>query len=669
MSFGNPHALWLLAALPLLFVLFLQRERRSARLLTQLVAARLQPVLAGNASRGKRRLRFALLLLGLAGVLFALAQPRMGFHFEERKGSGRDILIAIDTSRSMLANDLSPTRLARVKLAAADLISKLRGDRVGLVAFAGTAFLQAPLTADYAEVLASLRELDTEIIPAGGTNLAEAIRAAIEAFGKGEGEHRALVIFTDGEELEADGLAAAKEAASVARIFTVGAGSPNGTIIAIPGERGVEYVKGPDGQIVKSRLDENRLRAIAEAAGGFYTLLQNGPPEMQHLVQVGLDAMNREDIAAQQQRRPIERYQWPLGAGLLLLVASLLPGERRRSARLGAAAAALALFLPLPEASAKNQGLEAYERQEFQEAQRSFERQLKRRPKSEELQFDLGAAAYKAGDLDRALEAFSKAVTATDPELRNKSEYNLGNTLVQRGATQKQKPEKLQDWRNALQHYEQVLKAAPADENAKYNHEVVQKMIRQLEQQPPEQQQDDEKKDQEKKDQDKKDQEKSDQQKEGQQSEPKSGQKKEEQEKSGEQQQSDKNEPGEKKDGQQSGAGDEKKKGDSGSGDKGEQQQASKDGEQPKPEEGEGKEERKLKGEIADADPAAREEQAKEQAQREAEQANEEAAAAEGKMTPAQAQALFDSIKSQDKRVRLWNDRGQAKPRTNLKNW
>src|SRR5204863_9120746 len=136
-------------------------------------------------SSPKRLARFVLFLAGLAGVIVALAQPRYGYTWEESRQRGRDVLIAIDVSKSMLANDVAPSRLARAKLAAQDLINLLPGDRVGLIAFAGNAFLQAPLTIDYSAVLNAVNELDTNIIPRGGTDIAEAIRVAAKAFGKG----------------------------------------------------------------------------------------------------------------------------------------------------------------------------------------------------------------------------------------------------------------------------------------------------------------------------------------------------------------------------------------------------------------------------------------------------------------------------------------------------
>ncbi len=624
MTFGQAHWFWAFALLPLLALSFFRNESRRAKLLRQLVAARLLDRLAGNVSIGKRRARFFLVLLGLAGVILSLAQPRYGFTWQESKRRGRDILIAIDTSKSMLATDLEPNRLTRAKLATQDLIGALQGDRVGLIAFAGSSFLQAPLTADYSAVLNSLRELDTDIIPLGGTNIAEAIKAAEDAFGKGESENRCLLIFTDGEELDADGVRAAERVSGAIRIFTVGVGSADGSLIPLRGS--ADFVKDASGQIVKSRLDEARLRKIAEATGGFYVHLLNGPAEMRQIVRDGLSQMTEKDIDAKLSRQPIERYQWPLGAGLALLAASMLLGERRRVAARRTAGVAAALMLALPSlARATNNGVTAYERDDFKGAMEQFSQQLKRRPGSEALHFDHGAAAYKAGEYDRALDSFARAVTSPDPQLHAKAEYNLGNTLFQRGAAQKDKEPKVREWNGAIQHYEEALKVDPQNADATFNRDLVRKMIEELEKEPPKQ--DEQKKDDKKKD-DKQDKDQKQDQQKGD-----SQDKKDEQEKDQKDQQP--------KDGE--GKPQEQK-----SGDKKDEKGAEKKDEQNSPQPAPEKPDQKKEGEINAAPQHDKDESdAKEQAEADA------LAAAEGKMTEQQAKALLDSLKSEDDRVQL----------------
>src|SRR6184192_1170922 len=332
MSFGVPQWLWGLLVIPLLIALFVSSEQRGLKRLQEFVSARLLPQLAGTMNRPRRILRFALQLLGLALAIVSLAQPRWGYTFEDVKRKGLDLLIAVDTSRSMLSNDVQPTRLDRVKLAIQDLISQLQGDRVGLIAFAGRPFLQAPLTIDYDAVVEAVNDLDTKTIPEGGTNISSAITLATQSFGKSAMGNRALVIFTDGEELSGDAVKSAKEAGDAgARIFTVGVGTPQGSLIPVTGDDGqTSFVKDSSGQVVKSKLDDKRLGEIAQATGGFYLHLENGPRSMQQIQNEGLAKMQAAEMDVRLSRRAIERYEWPLGAALIALALSMLVSERKR---------------------------------------------------------------------------------------------------------------------------------------------------------------------------------------------------------------------------------------------------------------------------------------------------------------------------------------------------
>src|SRR5439155_21051261 len=286
-------------------------ERRAAARLREFVSDRLLPKLARTVDRRRRGLRFALTLLAMGLTITALAKPRWGYIYENVKRKGLDLILAADTSRSMLSNDVSPNRLQRVKLAAQDLINELQGDRVGLVAFAGRAFLQAPLTIDYDAAVEAINDLDTNTIPEGGTNISEAIDLAVRTFGKSAIGNRAVIIFTDGEELSGDAVKTAKAAADAgARIFAVGVGTPEGSLIPLNGERGgTNFVKDSSGQVVKSKLDEKRLKEIAESSEGSYFHLEDGPRTMKQLFNEGLAKMQTGEIDDRMSRRPIERYQ------------------------------------------------------------------------------------------------------------------------------------------------------------------------------------------------------------------------------------------------------------------------------------------------------------------------------------------------------------------------
>jgi Ca-activated chloride channel family protein len=503
MTFGAPQWFWAVLMIPFLVVLFVRAERRATLRLREFVSERLLPNLARTLDRRRRSLRFSFVLLGLALAITALAQPRWGYTYEDAKRKGLDLILAVDTSRSMLSNDVPPNRLQRVKLAAQDLINELQGDRAGLVAFAGRAFLQAPLTIDYDAAVEAINDLDTNTIPEGGTNISEAIDLAVRTFGKSAIGNRALIIFTDGEELSGDALKAAKAAvAAGVRIFTIGVGTPEGSLIPVSNGDGggTAFVKDSNGQVVKSKLDEKRLKEIAESTGGFYLHLEDGPRTMKQLFIEGLAKMQAGEIDARLSRRPIERYQWPLGAAIFFLAASFMMRERKRlrsflprtveSKKGLAMAATLLLLVNISLGSAP--GLDAYRQDKFSEAYQEFEKALKEHPQTsaaDKIEFDAGAAAYKMKDFGKALNSFSQALLSPDAGLQSRSHYNLGNTLYQRGETQKKDDEKLKDWTNALQHYEQTLKLAPENKEAKDNLEYVKKKIEELkrkrEQQPP----------------------------------------------------------------------------------------------------------------------------------------------------------------------------------------
>jgi len=555
MTFGAPQWLWGLLLIPFLIALFVRAEQRGLKRLQEFVSARLLPQLAGTVNRSRRILRFALQLLGLALAIVSLAQPRWGYTFEDVKRKGLDLLIAVDTSRSMLSNDVQPNRLDRVKLAIQDLISQLQGDRVGLIAFAGRAFLQAPLTIDYDAVVEAVNDLDTKTIPEGGTNISSAITLATQSFGKSAMGNRALVIFTDGEELTGDAVKTAKEAADAGvRIFTVGVGTPQGSLIPVTGDDGqTSFVKDSAGQVVKSKLDDKRLREIAQATGGFYLHLESGLRTMQQIQNEGLAKMQAAEMDVRLSRRPIERYEWPLGAALIALALSILIPERKKARervhavspiKATAAAALLVLFLS-SSAFATAPGLDAYRSGKFEDAYGQFQETLKSHPQSraeDKLQFDSGAAAYKLKDYSKALESFSQALLSQDLGLQSKGHYNLGNTLYQRGETQKSDDKKLSDWTNALDHYEQTLKLDPQNQEAKDNYEYVKRKIEELknkkqQEQPSPSPSPQQKNKQEK--QNKQDQKQEQQQKEQQQNQQQQQQNQQEQQGQGQQQQKD----------------------------------------------------------------------------------------------------------------------------------
>src|SRR5688572_32264680 len=258
MRFEHRELLWYtLLLVPALIAFFWWSWRKRRQLIAQFVQSRLLAHLTVGVSARRQKWRMALLVVACVVLMVVLARPQWGFSFEEARQRGLDVIVAIDTSRSMLAEDVAPNRLARAKLAALDLKRLARTDRVGLVAFAGGAFLQSPLAFDDEAFRQNVNSLDVNIIPQGGTAIGEAIATARAAFKEKNENYKVLIIFTDGEDHDGKAVDLAKDAAKDGlRIFTVGVGTPNGELLRVSDGKGrTDYVRDEQGNVVKSRLD------------------------------------------------------------------------------------------------------------------------------------------------------------------------------------------------------------------------------------------------------------------------------------------------------------------------------------------------------------------------------------------------------------------------------
>jgi Ca-activated chloride channel homolog len=482
MTFAEPLNLFALLLLPVILLIMWRTDRAAKKRLAEVVSPRLLRGLTDSALPLLRLTRRFLLLFALACFIFALARPQWGFSELSVTHRGRDILLAVDTSKSMLANDVVPNRLTRAKLTAEDLIHAMPGDRFGLIAFAGEAQVEAPLTLDFSNVLDALAKLNTDTVERGGTDFAAAIRGAEQALGKQPGNYKAMVLFTDGEELDEDGLTAAKDAAKFGiRIFTIGVGSPEGsTILSESGSP----LRDRNGQVVHSKLDERFLTQLAEATGGFYSRLS--PTTIPRLVSAGLQKLSEGNIDERSLRKPIERYQWPLGIGLLSLFLSAILSERRKKILVshGALSAASALLVYLGSSATSAQaanGLDLYNRGDFEGALNSFQQQLEHDQKSPITNFNAGDAAYRLDRYDEAFEAYAKVLESRDPNLRQKAYYNAGNTLFKEGDGQDELERRLTNYYDARYLYHQSLNLNPQDEPTKKNLALLEQRIKQAE--------------------------------------------------------------------------------------------------------------------------------------------------------------------------------------------
>jgi Ca-activated chloride channel family protein len=327
MRFANLHALWLL--LPVAAALFLQARSVRMRAAALERFAR-DETLVSPPDRDRNTFRMVLCYTALLLCIVALLRPQGEPFREMQKGEGLDILIALDTSRSMLADDARPTRLAAAKAAIEQLTTSLRGDRIGLLLFAGSSFLACPLTTDYSAFNEVLHGIDTQAIPRGGTSLAAALEGAVKGFAGVTGKSRILVIVSDGEGHEGDvqkSLLAVRTAGIT--VFAAGVGSAHGGLIPHEG-RGQGYVKDREGNTVKTALDAATLRGIAEATGGTMVTIE-GTSSLARLYGEQLSSLPKRELRTGMRRQYREWFQIPLGMACILLLLELLVAVRGRN--------------------------------------------------------------------------------------------------------------------------------------------------------------------------------------------------------------------------------------------------------------------------------------------------------------------------------------------------
>ncbi|MFH1593315.1 MAG: VWA domain-containing protein [Candidatus Omnitrophota bacterium] len=323
------HYFWIVFILILFFV-WAERNRR--RIMQRFAEPDLLKELSSSVDFRRKTIRLVVVVFALGFSILSLMRPQWGFKWQEVKRSGLDILIAIDTSKSMLASDVRPNRLERSKLAVKDLVKRLQGDRVGLIAFSGTAFLQCPLTVDYSGFLLALNDLSVETIPHGGTSIYRAIEVAMKSYEGGHNKYKVLVIITDGEDHEGNVEALAERARRAGiKIFCIGIGTKDGELIQVVDAGGKRmFLKDREGNVVKSRLSEEILQKIAITTGGAY--VQSGGAEfgLELIYEEKLARMEKREIKAEMYKLYFERFQIPLAVAFMLLLVGPFITDRKR---------------------------------------------------------------------------------------------------------------------------------------------------------------------------------------------------------------------------------------------------------------------------------------------------------------------------------------------------
>lgn len=328
--FEHTWILWGLFLIPIFIFLFvlLNQWRKKAR--KEFAEHALFSQLMPRYSKAKYRLKFILFFIGFGLLILGVSNPQVGSKLEEVKREGIDLIVALDVSNSMKAEDLKPNRLERAKRAMQQLVERLKGDRLGIIVFAGKAYTQLPVTTDYAAAKLFLNTIDTDIVPTQGTAIGAAIELASTSFDFESGGNKVLIVVSDGENHEDNAVEAAAEAAKKGiKTFTIGMGSPNGAPIpVIKNGRRNGYRQTSDGSTVISSLNEEMMQEIASAGGGTYLRATNANAGLQQLLDE-LSGMDKEAFESKVYTDYEDRFQFFIGAAVIFILLSLLISEKK----------------------------------------------------------------------------------------------------------------------------------------------------------------------------------------------------------------------------------------------------------------------------------------------------------------------------------------------------
>jgi Ca-activated chloride channel family protein len=482
MKFAQPSILCLMALLPLLAVFFIVSFRMKRRLLDGIIAPAMQEKLISGLSFRREKTKLVLLFLVFIFLLLAWSGPLWGSRLVEVKQKGLDVFIAIDCSLSMNARDIKPDRLTRAKADMKDLIMRLQPNRIGIIAFSGSAFVQCPLTMDVDAALMFVDLIEPGLIPVPGTAVGEAIRLAARSFPSKEPRYKALVLLTDGEDHSSKPLEAAQEAARDGiRIFTIGFGSTRGEPIPVLDEKGTlrEYKKNRSGEMVLSKLNEADLIRIASVTRGEYYRAAGGGIAVDR-VTGDILSMEKRQLKDRWENEMENRFQFPLVLALALLLWEFFLPERKDPGKAGAlikikSLLTLGFMLLLLQQAAPSwaspagsvqKGCKLYNRGKYPEADSAFKKGLEKNPESHLLHFNDGAALYRMGKFQDAAAEFTRAASSTDKGLRARALYNLGNSLYRAGKE-----------KEALSAFKDSIITSPDDADARFNYEFLRKKM------------------------------------------------------------------------------------------------------------------------------------------------------------------------------------------------
>lgn len=478
-NFANPQYIFLLLLIPVFFIIYGIGRRVRRRRISRMGDPGLVESLMPSRSRVKGWVRMVLFSAAFFFFVIGLMRPQIGARLKEQEKSGAEIMIALDVSNSMLAEDYTPNRLERAKLSISSLVDRLRDDRIGLVIFAGTSFVQLPITADYVSAKIFLNSISTNSIPVQGTAIGDALATSIRGFSSQSEGSRAIILITDGENHEDDPVALAKEAAEMGiRVFCIGVGSPEGE--PIPYEGGL--LKDKDGNIVVTRLDEDVLKEVAYAGNGLYIRAGNSEFGLNPIIDEirNMDAEKFKSVVFEDFD---EQYMYFFAIALVLLVIEMLIGERRVGRKIFTTALVFMLSAGLasaqPDKKDIRKGNRDFKKESYAEADIDYRKALLKDSMSVAANYNLANTLYRQGDFDGAASFYSKLTDSTAlGRYYSDYNYNLGNLSLEQ-----------KDYERAVEAYKNALRRNPADLDAKENLAYAQKMLKNQQQQQNQQNQ------------------------------------------------------------------------------------------------------------------------------------------------------------------------------------
>ncbi|MEC8333420.1 MAG: VWA domain-containing protein [Verrucomicrobiota bacterium] len=498
MTFAAP--IWLVITGVLIFVLiclFSFGLRQRGKLLARFAAERLLPYLTEQASIKRIITKGTLIVLALSAIGIALSRPQYGIEWTERKARGLDIVFVLDSSKSMLASDLRPNRLERAKLAVLDLVGRLDSDRIGLVVFAGNAFLQTPPTLDYAAFRESLNNVDPDVMTRGGSDLGNAIEEAAKAF-PAQDNIKVVVLLTDGQDLGGTTLKAAKSVSEDGiKIYAIGIGTPAGEYLKIPNADGSErFVRNAEGKPVRSQLDESTLQEIAQITQGRYSRLSD--QSLDQLFTSVIANLPRTERESEMQEVRIERFQWALAAAFLLLALELCLARRKLHRQSVSTLTICLIVIPLDGQAQVNQIVDSKSNTQVTDMlEQDYEPdEIGTQASNPREIYNQAYDAFSRGDYEVAHSNYAQAIRdSSDLNLQRDAIYNMGHSAYQIGeaAFQEQDFAKaIEQWNSAEALFKSSAQIDPSDTNAKQDAEQVAKRRQALEEliEKQEQQQD-----------------------------------------------------------------------------------------------------------------------------------------------------------------------------------